>query len=369
MQDKMFFKDLAYTGAKDFKSGKMGRRDFLFLCALAGVATSSVIAGDAEAAANEIVLWNWGGDAVKCHTSAFGADFTKESGLPVKYDTTGPMQGKIKEMVNSGNVTADVADADAFDAIALGKSGHLEKIDYSVVDKKKVLEGFAWDYGVSIIFYGYAFMYDTKKFKSNPPSTWADFFNTKKYPGKRSLYKWANGALEGALMADGVSKDKVYPMDLDRAINKIKSIKSDTIFWGSGSEAQQMIVNGEVSMGMVWLNRAKAVEADTNGRYRLNMNEAIAMPGAYLVPKGNPAGRANVMKFIASCQVAERQIEILRCHGMTPSNPEAFGMIPDDLKRFAVTSDENLSRVLLNDPVWWAENGGNAVNKFLEAIG
>ena len=170
-------------------------------------------------------------------------------------------------------------------------------------------------------------------------------------------------------MADGVSKDKVYPMDLDRAINKIKSIKSDTIFWGSGSEAQQMIVNGEVSMGMVWLNRAKAVEADTNGRYRFNMNEAIAMPGAYLVPKGNPAGRANVMKFIASCQVAERQIEILRCHGMTPSNPEAFGMIPDDLKLFAVTSEENLSRVLLNDPIWWAENIGPALNKYLEAIG
>jgi len=60
MQDKMIYKDLVYTGAKDFKSGKLGRRDFLYLCALAGVATSSVIAGDAEAAANEIVLWNWG---------------------------------------------------------------------------------------------------------------------------------------------------------------------------------------------------------------------------------------------------------------------------------------------------------------------
>ena len=60
MQDKMFYKDLAFTGAKDFKSGKLGRREFLYLCALAGVATSSVIAGDAEAAANEIVLWNWG---------------------------------------------------------------------------------------------------------------------------------------------------------------------------------------------------------------------------------------------------------------------------------------------------------------------
>lgn len=369
MQDKMFFKDLAAQGAKDYKSGALGRREFLTLCAMAGVATAAVMAGDAEAAANEIVMWNWGGDAVKCHTDAFGAPFSKDSGLKFRFDTSGPLQGKVKEMVDSGNVTADVADADAFDAIALGKSGHLEKIDYSIVDRKKVLDGFAWNYGVSIIFYGYAFMYDTKKFKDNPPATWADFFDTKKFPGKRSLYKWANGAIEGALMADGVPKDKVYPINLDRALAKIASIKSDTIYWGSGSEAQQMIVNGEVSIGMVWLNRAKIVEEDTNGRYRLNMNQAIAMPGAYIVPRGNPAGRDNVMKFIASCQKPERQIELLKCHGMTPTNPEAFGMIPDDLKRFAVTSKENLSRVLLNDPEWWAENGGNAVNKYLEVIG
>ena len=130
-----------------------------------------------------------------------------------------------------------------------------------------------------------------------------------------------------------------------------------------------MIIDGEVSMGMVWLNRAKNVEADTDGRYRLVMNEAVAMPGAYIVPRGNPAGSENAMKFIASCQSPERQIELLKCHGMTPSNPKAFAMIPDDLKRFAVTSEENLSRVLLNDPVWWAENGGDAVNRYLETIG
>jgi putative spermidine/putrescine transport system substrate-binding protein len=117
------------------------------------------------------------------------------------------------------------------------------------------------------------------------------------------------------------------------------------------------------------LNRAKNVEEDTGGRYKLNMNEAIAMPGAYLVPKGNPAGRENVMKFIASCQSPERQIALLQCHGMTPSNPEAFAMIPDELKQYAVTSEENLPRVLLNDPVWWADHGGDALNRFLEAIG
>jgi len=368
MQDKAFFKDWIQKGAEDYRAGKLSRRDFLGLCALVGVAPLAVQMGDAEAAADEIVMWNWGGDAVTCHTEAFGAPFSKDTGTSFKVDTSGPLQGKVKEMVDSANVTADVADADAFDAISLGKSGHLEAIDYGVVDKNQVLDGFAWEFGVSIVFYGYAFMYDSEKFKDDPPTTWADFFDTAKYPGKRSLYKWANGAIEGALLADGVAKDQVYPIDLDRALAKIETIKSDSFYWGSGAEAQQMIIDGEVTMGMVWLNRAKNVEADTEGRFKLNMNEAIAMPGAYIVPKGNPAGRDNAMNFIASCQTPERQIALLKCHGMTPTNPQAFDMIPDDLKRFAVTSKENLPRVLLNDPSWWADNGGEAVNRYLEAI-
>jgi len=368
MQDKRFFRELITDGARDFKAGRIGRRQFLTLCAIAGAAPYAVAMGDAKAAADEIVMWDWGGDAEKCHTEAFLSPFSKDSGLGFKIDTSGPLQGKIKQMVESGHVTADVADADAFDGIALGKLGDLEPIDYAIVDKNKVLKGFAWEYGISIIFYGYGFMYDTQKFKDNPPTTWADFWDTQKYPGKRSLYKWGNGAIEAALMADGVAKDKVYPCDIGRALDKVKQIKADTLFWGSGAEGEQMIVNGEVSMGMVWVNRAKAVEADTNGRYRLNMNQAIAMPGAYIVPKGNPAGRENVMKFIASCQKPERQIDILKCHGMTPANPEAYGMIPADLQPFVITSKENLPKVLLNDPVWWAEHGGEAVDKYLAAI-
>ena len=56
MQDKAFFKDMALQGAEDFKSGRLGRHDFLVLCAVTGAAPFAVAAGDAEAAANEIVL-------------------------------------------------------------------------------------------------------------------------------------------------------------------------------------------------------------------------------------------------------------------------------------------------------------------------
>jgi putative spermidine/putrescine transport system substrate-binding protein len=355
-------------GAMAFRAGRMGRRQFLGLVAAAGVLPHLVRIGDAHAAANEIVLWNWGGQAEKCHADAVGAPFTARTGMPLKFDTSGPLQGKIKEMVQSGKVTADVCDADLFDAIALGPQDILEPIDYGIVQKSRVLDGFALEYGVSVVFYGYAFMYDTQAFGSNAPQNWADFFDLAKFPGKRSLYKWGNGSIEAALMADGVPMKEVYPCDVPRALAKVKSIKADTIFWGSPSEVAQMMQNGEIAMGMIFQNRGKNLEADTKGRYKLVMNQAVAMPGAWIVPKGNPAGK-KAMEFIAEAQTVDAQLKLLECNGFTPANPEAFSKIPEADVPYAITSSANIDKVLFCDSKWWAEKGGDAVNAFLDAVG
>ena len=368
MQDKQFMKEMLTEGAKAYQAGKMDRRLFLAMCGASGVAMNAVLAGDAKAAADHVVMWNWGGQSVECHGSAIGEAFTAATGKGVKFDTSGPLEGKIKEMVDSGNVTADVADADLFNAVSLGPTGHLEEIDYSIVSKDKTLPGYALQHGVSVILYGYAFVYDTEAYGDNPPNNWADFFDTEKFPGMRSLYKWANGSLEAALMADGVAGDALYPLDMERSLNKIKSIKDNSLYWGSGSEAHSMVVNGEVSLGMVWQNRGRNIENDTDGRYKLVNNQAMAMPGAYIVPKGNPAGREAVMQFIATAQEVPAQLQLLDCLGMTPSNPAAFSQIPDDQQPYAITSAQNIDGIVYNDPVWWGENGGDAVNAFLEAI-
>lgn len=368
MHDRQFMRETIADAAKAVQAGRLDRRAFLTLCGMAGVALPSVLSGKAQAASGTIVMWNWGGESEKCHGSAIGTPFTAETGIPLKFDTSGPLQGKIKEMVDSGNVTADVCDADLFDAVALGATGHLEAIDYSIVSKEKTLPQYALEYGTSIVLYGYAFMYDTEAYKDAPPANWADFFDTAKFPGKRSLYKWANGSLEGALMADGVSKDALYPLDLDRALAKVKLIKDDTIYWGSGSEAHDMIVNGEVSMGMVWLNRGRAIETETNGRYKLVMNEALAMPGAYIVPKGNPAGREAAMKFISVAQSVESQLALFSCLGFTPTNIEAVAKLSPEDAPYAITSEQNMKIVAFNDPTWWGQNTDVAVNAFLEAI-
>jgi putative spermidine/putrescine transport system substrate-binding protein len=101
MQDKQFIREAVYQAAHDFKAGKLDRRSFLVLCGMAGIATAAVGIGDAHAAANEIVLWNWGGTSETCHGKAIGEPFTTATGIPLKFDTSGPLQGKIKEMVDS----------------------------------------------------------------------------------------------------------------------------------------------------------------------------------------------------------------------------------------------------------------------------
>ena len=85
----------------------------------------------------------------------------------------------------------------------------------------------------------------------------ADFFDVEKFPGKRSLYKWGAGMWEAALLADGVAPDKLYPLDLERAHDKIAAFKDNIVsYWGGGAESQSVLMNGEASMAMIWSTRA-----------------------------------------------------------------------------------------------------------------
>ena len=69
----------------------------------------------------------------------------------------------------------------------------LEPIDYTIVDKNKMRAGFGWDYAASTYFFSYIIAYDSSKFGDKAPTGMADFFDVKKFPGKRSLYKWGVG--------------------------------------------------------------------------------------------------------------------------------------------------------------------------------
>ena len=202
---------------------------------------------------------SYGGIYQEGQTKAAVDPFATESGARILQD--GPTDNaKIKAQVDSGNVTWDVIDStNVFTAQHCGEL--FMPIDTSIVDVSKIPPGAKTDdCSVPAMQYGLIVVYNTEKFGANPPKSWADFYDTARFPGKRGIQGSSGeldpGLLEGALLADGVAPDKIYPIDADRALRKISSIRGDIVFWTTGANAQQLIESGQVDMALVWSGRA-----------------------------------------------------------------------------------------------------------------
>jgi putative spermidine/putrescine transport system substrate-binding protein len=345
----------------------VSRRSFLSTLAVLGVSPALFKLTPAHAQAREIVVVNWGGDAVAAMTKAWAEPFNKTSALKALVDGSGPSSAKIKAMVESGKVTWDVVDRNLIAALELGRQNLLEKIDYSIVDKSKVRPEHAGEWGVGSYIYANVLAYQTDAFGGRVPKTWADFYNLKDFPGKRTMRKHIDGQLETALLADGVAPDKLYPLDVKRALDKIKTIKKDVIFWATGAESQQVFRDREVVMGSVFNTRALVSKKESNGKVDFHYNQASAWVGAWLVPKGAPGGK-DVFRFMASSQDPAGQVELFKMLGNGPVNPAASALVPADMKAMDPGSAENYAMQVPADPEWYAANSATVLNQYLEAI-
>jgi putative spermidine/putrescine transport system substrate-binding protein len=361
-----FTRDCIEIAVGRLQRGEVDRRTFLAGLAALGIAPVLLDGGSARADAKEIVGVNWGGDALKHFATAWGDPYTKDTGVKVVWDGTGPSAGKIKAMVESKNVTWDVCDSGSGSCLIMGKNGFLDEFDYALVDKTKLLRPqFAYKWGIANYFFSYVIAYDTSKLGGKAPKSWADFWNLKEFPGKRTMRKDIQGSLEAALMADGVPFDKIYPIDEARAFKKLKEIKDATIFWSAGAESAQLLRDGEVTMGSLWNTRVNALVADTNEKITWTWNQGILCDGAWVVPKGNPAGK-DVYKFIASTQIPERQVALFKLFGNGPTNPAALLLVPEEKKRFDPGSNAEVQLAI--QAAWYGENQDRVNNEFLDLV-
>ena len=61
----------------------------------------------------------------------------------------------------------------------------------------------------------------------------------------------------------GVTPDKMYPLDVDRAFKKLEEIKpAISVWWTSGAQSAQLLADGEADMVMAWNGRVSAVKVE-----------------------------------------------------------------------------------------------------------
>jgi putative spermidine/putrescine transport system substrate-binding protein len=327
-----------------------------------GLAPAVLGSGPARAAVPDVVMANSGGDSSKALAATFGAHYEQVTGGRMLMDGSGPSNGRIRAMVEAKQVIWDFCDLGP-QTLELGPLGMLTAIDYSIVDKNKVIPEFAYEFGVCNYLFAHVLAWDTAAVSGTP--TLADFFDIKKYPGKRSIRKDPEPMLELALQADGVPSDKLYPLDVDRALRKIASIKDHVIFWDSGSQSQTLLRDGEVAMGFLAHTRANFTKTQTKGRIDWTFRGGVLIPSIWVVPANNPAGK-QAMVAIATTQDAATQIALLRALGNGPANPQANALVPDELRAVNPATPANFAVQAKMNGDWWMHNYADTMKAFLD---
>jgi putative spermidine/putrescine transport system substrate-binding protein len=318
---------------------------------IALAAFAAIMAASVPAKADNLVFSSWGGTTQDAQKAAWASQFTNQTGINVVQD--GPTDyGKLKAMVEANQATWDVVDVEGDYAAQAGKKGLLEKLDFSVIDKSKLDPRFVTDYSVGSFYYSFVIGCNGDAV-SACPKTWADLFDTAKFPGKRTFYKWsAPGVIEAALLADGVAADKLYPLDLDRAFKKLDTIKSDIVWWSGGAQSQQLLASAEAPFGSLWNGRMTALAA-SGIKTETSWEQNITAADALVVPKGAVNIEA-AMKFIALATSAQPQADLAKATGYAPINLDSAKLM--DAAMAKTLPDQQTANQVNADMSYWAEN-------------
>ncbi len=216
-----------------------------------------------------LVVVSWGGAYTRSQIEAYHKPFELQTGAIVKSVDYNGGVAEMKAQVESGNVTWDVVDLEIADAQRACDEGLLEKIDPAALppapDGTPALRDFIPNgltaCAVTSVIFSHIIAYDSTKFPGKAPTTPADFFNVKDFPGKRGMRKTSPKVnFELALRADGVPADQVYQVlstaeGVDRAFRKLDTIKDDVIWWEPGAQPPQLLADGQVSMTTAYNGR------------------------------------------------------------------------------------------------------------------
>ncbi|CAD6555486.1 hypothetical protein LMG24235_05711 [Paraburkholderia sabiae] len=334
-----------------------------------------------SAMASQITFVSWGGNYQDAQEKTAAKPFMSKAGIQVRSDSYNGGIAQIRSQVQTNNVSWDVVDMQLADITRACDEGLLEKInpaslvpapngtpaknDYVANGVSECMAGnIAWS---SLI------TYNKDKFKGSEPAKVADFFDLKKYPGKRGLRKSPEGALEWALLADGVAPADVYkvlgtPAGVDRAFRKLNTIKSSIVWWETGSQPAQLLADGEVTMSSAYNGRIYAAMMQDKKPFAFIWDGQVKYIEGYAIVKGtkNLQAAQDFVKFATEPAVLAR-LAPLTANG--PVRSSAVAMVDPKVLPYLPTAPVNQKGAVDSDVAFWADHADDLNQKFAVWLG
>ena len=334
-----------------------------------------------------VVMVSWGGAYTESQKLGYGDPAAKKLGIPIDWvDYSGGLS-EIKAQIAAGAITWDVIDLYAMDTIIGCDEGLFVEFDFDkdfppAPDGTPASQDFFTAMpskcAVGNILYSWTYAYHDEKIGSKKPKKIKDFFNTKKWPGKRGIYKSAMHNLEIALAADGVKPgqggSKIYEIletdaGLDRAFNKIKELCTDPkggcVFWSAGAKPPELLMQGEVVMATGWNGRFFNAEIGEGAPLK-QVWDAQGLDYQYMsIVKGGP-NQADAMKAVAEMTSTHGLAGSAKYIAYAPWRKSSLKVIEagepwykdgkTNMMEQMPTHPNNTKNYFLVDPIFWADN-------------
>ena len=272
-----------------------------YLARLLLSASAFALAGALAAAqAADVVISSSGGASQAAQREALWKPVSKALGMSFSEETS-QNWGEIRAQVDANSVVSDIVQLSFAESQLVADAGVIIKLPADIVNKADFVPGSVNDYCVGVTVYSTVIGYSTEAFGGNAPKDMKDFWDVKKFPGKRGMYRAPRGNIEAAVLALGHPRSEIYkflstPEGRKAAMDKIAELKPNVIWWESGAQSMQLVKDGEVPLIYGWNGRIQAA-IDAGSKYKFTFNDGLLNVDCYGIVKGAPHTE-NALKFL-----------------------------------------------------------------------
>jgi putative spermidine/putrescine transport system substrate-binding protein len=306
------------------------------------------------ATARDLTVVGFGGSLQDAMRGNFFQPYSKEKKLPILEESYTGGIAKIKAMVETNTTSWDVVQMDENEMILACDEALLEKFDWKSLPYASEISNVAKSpCGVGAFVWSMVTAFDGDKIQG--VNSWADFWDVKRWPGKRGLRKEARMTMEIALLADGVAPEHIYEVlgtkaGQDRAFAKLDQLKPYIQWWESGAQPVDWLASGDVAMAAAYNGRV--ISANKQGRhFQMSWKNQLYAMDFWAIPKGGNTKQAfDLVQYMTSAEPQKHFAEQM-VYGVT--NVSATQLIEPAIQPQLPSAPENLvGAVALSTPFW-----------------
>lgn len=358
------------------------------LSAVAMVASAADELPPCEDCVDSLTIVSWGGAYSNSQNEAYSKPYAALTGVKIINDeSSNEAVAKLRAMNEADNVTWDVVDVVASDAIRLCDEGLAMEIDPDTMldpapDGTPASEDFGdllvSDCFIPQIVYSTTFGYrtDVEAWGGKVPEDICAIFDTANLPGKRALEKRPINNVEWALLCDGVAKADIYdvldtPEGVTQALDKLATIKDDVIWWSAGAETPQLLADGEAVIGSTYNGRLFSVIEEQKQPVAMLWDAQVYDLDGWIIPAGLSDERKNrALHYIRFATDTQRLADQSKYISYGPARKSSAPLVGEhatlgiDMGPHMPTDPANATNTFLYNYEWWADNRDDLDAKF-----